>query len=105
MVIVWFVTCQRFNQPAKGVLSVCFVQALRDRANLGITVNAAFTPSADVLAADNKARGMLYFIKTSFTRLINEIFVPLYSALVQPHLEYAIQANCPKGSNTVGEGS
>ncbi len=31
--------------------------------DLGITVNAAFTPSANVLAAANKARGMLYFIK------------------------------------------
>ncbi len=30
--------------------------------DLGITVNAAFTPSANVLAAANKARGMLYFI-------------------------------------------
>ncbi len=34
--------------------------------NLGITVNSAFTPSANVLAAANKARGMLYFIKRSF---------------------------------------
>ncbi len=63
--------------------------------DLGITVNAAFTPSVNVLAAGNKARGMLYFIKRSFTCLTNEIFVPLYSALVRPHLEYDIQANCP----------
>ncbi len=58
-------------------------------------MNAAFTPSANVLAAANKARGMLYSIKRSFTCLTKEIFVPLYSALVRPHLEYAMQANCP----------
>ncbi len=56
---------------------------------------AAFTPSANVLAAENKARGMLYFIKRRFTCLTKEIFVPLNSALVRPHLEYAMQANCP----------
>ncbi len=38
---------------------------------------------------------MLYFIKRSFACPPNEIFVSLYSALVLPHLEYAIQANCP----------
>ncbi len=63
--------------------------------DLGITVNSAFTPSANVLTAANKARGMLYFIKRSFTCLTKEIFLPLYRALVRPHLEYAIQANCP----------
>ncbi len=31
--------------------------------DLDITVNAAFTPSANVLAAANKAWGMLYFEK------------------------------------------
>ncbi len=50
--------------------------------DLVITVNAAFTPSANVLAAANKARGILNFIKRLFTRLTKEIFVPLYSALV-----------------------
>ncbi len=38
---------------------------------------------------------MLYVIKRSFTCLTKEIFVPLYSALGRPHLEYAIQATCP----------
>ncbi len=62
--------------------------------DLGITVNSAFTPSTNVLTAANKARGMLYFIKRSFTCLTKEIFVPLYSVLVRPHLEYTIQASC-----------
>ncbi len=58
-------------------------------------MNSAFTPSANVHTAANKARGMLYLIKRSFTCLTKEIFLPLYNALVRPHLEYAIQANCP----------
>ncbi len=63
--------------------------------NLGITVNSAFTLAANVLTAANKARRMLYFIKMSFTCLTKEICVPLYGAFLRPHLEYAIQANCP----------
>ncbi len=63
--------------------------------DLGITVNSAFTPSANVLTAARKARGMLYCIKRSFTCLTKEIIVPLYRTLVRPHLGYAIQANFP----------
>ncbi len=63
--------------------------------DLGITVSAAFTPSAYVLSAANKTRDLLYLIKRSFICLAKEIFLPLYSALVRPHLENANQANCP----------
>ncbi len=54
--------------------------------DLGVTVNSAFTPSANVLATANKARGILYLIKRPFTCLTKEIFLPLYRALVRPHL-------------------
>ncbi len=37
--------------------------------DLGITVNAAFSPLANVLASANEACGVLYFTKSSFTRL------------------------------------
>ncbi len=40
--------------------------------DLGITVNLAFTPSANVPTAANKAWRMLYFIKRSFTCLTKE---------------------------------
>ncbi len=63
--------------------------------DLGLTENSAFTPSANALTATNKARGMLFFIRRSFSCLTREIFVPVYSALVRPHHECAIQANCP----------
>ncbi len=43
----------------------------------GITVNPAFPPSANVLTAANKARGMLYIIKRSLTCLTKEIFLNL----------------------------
>ncbi len=42
------------EEPASKSLQKC------DQINdMGITLNAAFTPSANVLAAANKARGML----------------------------------------------
>ncbi len=63
--------------------------------NVSITVKSAFTPSATVLVAANKAREMFYFLNRPFTCLTNETFVPLSSALVQPHLECAIPVNCP----------
>ncbi len=68
-----------------------FLQKCEQINDLGITVNAAFTSSANVLAAANKARDMLHFIYLSNKR----DFGPLCSALVRPHLDYAIQANCP----------
>ena len=67
-----------------------------DRArDLGIVSNSSFTPSAQCAEAARKARGVLQLIRRSFVDLTPAIFKPLYSALVRPHLEYAVQAWCP----------
>ncbi len=47
--------------------------------DMGITVNTAFTPSANVLAAANKARGMLCFIKERFSYLHTVLWCDLIS--------------------------
>ncbi len=45
--------------------------------------------------AFKRARAVLFLIRRSFVTLTLEIFIPLYSALVRPHLEYATQASNP----------
>ncbi len=68
--------------------------------DVGLTVYSAFTLLTDVLTAPSKARGMLYFIKRSFTCLMKEIFVPLFRALVTPHLEDAIKQSVSASKRT-----
>ncbi len=51
--------CLVFAEEAEGKLKTKCEQF----DDLGITVNAAFTPSANAVTAANKARGMLYIIK------------------------------------------
>ncbi len=38
---------------------------------------------------------MLFYLKRSFATLTPSIFLPLYKALIHPHLEYSIQVSCP----------
>ncbi len=45
--------------------------------------------------AFKRARIALFLMSRSFVALTPEIFIPLYSILVRPHHEYAIQASCP----------
>ncbi len=61
--------------------------------DLGIAVNSTFTPSANVLTAANKARGMLHFNKRSITCLTDLMY--LYIAHWWDHRMHSAQINFP----------
>jgi hypothetical protein len=63
--------------------------------DLGIMLDSSFTPSAQCFSAANKARRSLFLIRRSFENITPKLFLPLFSAMVRPHLEYAVQAWSP----------
>ncbi len=54
-----------------------------------------FPPSAQCIESANKARLLIFMIRRSFQDLSKSAFIPLYGALVRPHLEYGMPACSP----------
>jgi len=50
--------------------------------------------SQECVLADRKARSILDYIRRGVVNRENEVIIPLYSALVRPHMEYCVQAWC-----------
>ncbi len=60
----------------------------------GVQTDNMFSPSAQCHEAANKAI-MIFMIRFSFQDLSKSAFIPLYGALVRPHLEYGMPACLP----------
>ncbi|CAF1001666.1 unnamed protein product [Brachionus calyciflorus] len=59
---------------------------------LGVIITSDLKWNKQCVSASARAKRALGQIKSSFTYLSKETIIPLYTALVRPHLEYAVSS-------------
>ncbi len=63
--------------------------------DLGVQTDNMFSSPVQCTEAANKARRLIFMIRRSFQDISKSAFIPLYGALVHPHLEYGMPTCSP----------